>query len=241
MTPGIGDHLLIAMIAIAYPIYCALRWYRHDRPQLESGKVNARPHVYRETTIVEWLMTVVVLTHWFWIGRTAAGIGLGVPRGWALWIGLLVVIAAAVILLRQVATVRGSYEARRQIRKQISAGTAQTLFTPRTSYDRRWWVGLSLTAGICEEVLHRGFLLWYLMLWLPGAAAVPIAAVLFGLAHSYLGWGGALRATALGLVFCVAYLLSGSIWLLIALHAVVDISSGFISSAALEEEAAEAD
>jgi membrane protease YdiL (CAAX protease family) len=149
---------------------------------------------------------------------------------------VIVIVAAAIMSWRQVASVRGSNEARQQMRKQISTGSAHALFAPRTSHDRRWWIGLSLTAGICEEVLHRAFLLWYLMLWLPAAAAVPIAAVLFGLAHIYLGWGGFLRAAAFGLFFCVAYLFSGSIWLLIFLHAIIDISSGFTSSAALEDE-----
>jgi len=66
------------------------------------------------------------------------------------------------------------------------------LMVPRDSHERRLWMGLSLTAGLCEEVLYRGFLIWYLRMLLPGMAAVLLAAIVFGVAHRYLGvgWSG---------------------------------------------------
>ena len=100
------------------------------------------------------------------------------------------------------------------------------------------WVGLSLTAGVCEEVLYRGYLMWYSMMWLPKEAAVLASAVVFGAAHFYLGWGvGVLRATVVGAVFGAAYLLTGTLWVPIALHAIVDITSGLTGSAAFEQGA----
>jgi membrane protease YdiL (CAAX protease family) len=109
---------------------------------------------------------------------------------------------------------------------------------PRDDRERRMWVALSLTAGFCEEVLYRGFLMWYSMAWLPEAAAVLASAVVFGIGHLYLGWGtGVLRATIVGVVFGAAYLLTGTLWVPIALHAVVDVTSGLTGSVALEEGA----
>ncbi|MBN2243478.1 MAG: CPBP family intramembrane metalloprotease, partial [Acidobacteria bacterium] len=97
---------------------------------------------------------------------------------------------------------------------------------------------LSLTAGFCEEVLYRGFLMWYAMTWLPGAAAVLVSAVLFGAAHLYLGWGvGVLRATIMGGVLGAAYLLTGTLWVPIVLHAAVDVTSGLTASTAFEQGA----
>jgi membrane protease YdiL (CAAX protease family) len=106
---------------------------------------------------------------------------------------------------------------------------------PRNSHERRMWIGLSLTAGFCEEVLYRAFFMWYLMTWLPGAAAVAVSATVFGVAHLYLGWGGVLRAIAAGAVFGVAYLFTGTLWVPIALHATADIASGLTGSVALEQ------
>ncbi len=72
------------------------------------------------------------------------------------------------------------------------------------------------------------------MMWMPEAAAIPVAAIIFGLAHLYQGWGGVIRSGILGIVFCFGYLLIGSLWALMALHAIVDIGSGFTLSAAAE-------
>jgi len=234
--PSLGDHLLFALIAVVYPLCFTLDWYRRLRPQLETGRTDTRFRFYRRSMIELWLLTPVVLSWWLWSGRAVTAVGLGVPGGWAFWVGAIVVVAVATGLGLQVAVVRSSAEARAQAQKQFRGITA--LMVPRDSRERRLWVGLSLTAGFCEEVLYRGFLLWYSMMWLPQAAAVVVSAVVFGVAHLYLGWGvGVLRATVVGVVLGVAYLLTGTLWVPIALHAIVDVTSGLTGSAALEQNA----
>lgn len=231
--PSLGDHFLVSLIAAAYPLFFTLDWYRRLRPQLETGGIHSRVHFYLRSMIELWVLTLVVLSWWLWSGRTVTAVGLGVPGGWAFWVGVIVVVALAAALGHQVAVVRASAEARAQVRKQFQGVPA--LMVPRDNRERRTWVGLSLTAGLCEEVLYRGFLMWYSMMWLPEAAAVVASALVFGVAHLYLGWGvGGLRATVVGVVLGVAYRLTGTLWVPIALHAVVDVTSGLTGSAAFE-------
>ena len=52
-----------------------------------------------------------------------------------------------------------------------------------------------------------------------------ICALIFGLLHLYQRWVGVLAATVLGLVFATLYVLSGSLLLVIALHALIDLRS----------------
>lgn len=234
--PSVGDHLLVALIAVAYPVYFTLDWYRRLRPQLETGGTNSRSRFYRGSMIELWVLTPVVILWWLWSGRSVSALGVGAPGGWAFWVGVVVVVAVAVVLGSQVAVVRGSAEARAQVRTQFRGGAA--LMVPRGNRERRMWVGLSLTAGSCEEILYRGFLMWYSMTWLPALAAVLVSAVVFGVAHVYLGWGlGVLRATVVGVVLGAAYLLTGTLWVPIALHAVVDVASGLTGSVAFEQAA----
>ncbi len=234
MIPSPGDHLLVALIAVAYPLYFMLDWYRRLRLHLETGGTHARSGFYRRNMIELWLLTWVVITWWLWSGRAATAVGLGVPSGWAFWVGIMIVVVLAIPLGHQVTVVRGSAEAREQVRKQFRG--VPVLMVPRDNRERRMWIGLSLTAGLCEEVLYRGFLVWYAMIWLPEGAAVLASAVVFGVAHLYLGWGiGVLRATIMGVVLGVAYLLTETLWVPIALHAVVDVTSGLTGSVALEE------
>ena len=239
--PHLPDHLLIALIAVVYPVYSTLTWYRRARSQMETGGSGSRRRYYREAMLELWLLTAAVLAWWLPAGRTIAEIGLGVPGGWRFWVGAIVFVAFATILGRQTATVRASAEARDQVRSQLEGqfGAGAILMIPRNDAERRTWVGLSLTAGICEEILYRAFFIWYLTAWLPTAAAVAVSSVVFGAAHLYLGWGGVVRATATGAVLALAYLVTGSLWVPMALHATVDITSGFTGNAALYPGATE--
>lgn len=236
--PNAGDHVLIAVIVVAYPLYAALDWFGRGRARLETGESRARMGFYRQSMIELWVLTPLVLFWWFRSGRTLPDIGLGLPGGLAFWIGAVLVVALAVVFGRQIAAVRVSAEAREAVRGQMRGSAA--LVIPRAGRERRMWVGVSLTAGFCEEVLYRAFLMWYLMTWLPAVAAGAISAVVFGVAHLYLGWDGVLRAAVAGAVFAAAYLVTGSLWVPVALHVLVDVASGFTGSAAFDAEPAAA-
>ncbi len=228
------DHLLIIVIAIVYPVYATVIWYRRDRSRLEDRETNAVVHFYRSSIIELWLLTLVILTWWFWEKRTLSEIGMGVPGGWAFWVGVAVFAIIVFFLIRQIETIRSSAEARAQLLKQLTGNIA--LIVPRSNNERRLAMYTSLTAGVCEELLYRAFLMWYLMHWLPGYGAIGISAFVFGLAHIYQGISGAVRALIAGVIFGLAYLLTGTLWLPIALHATIDITSLLTSSIALTVE-----
>ena len=63
---------------------------------------------------------------------------------------------------------------------------------------------MCVTAGICEELLFRGFLTWYLAhhVGLPVAAAAQV--VIFGVAHLYQGFGGIVKTGFAGAFFATA-------------------------------------
>lgn len=85
---------------------------------------------------------------------------------------------------------------------------------------------LSLTAGIVEEILWRGYLFWYLSQVMPIWVAAIISTVGFGLAHAYQGLSNVPRVMLVGAVLSGLYLLSGSLWLPMILHASVDLLQG---------------
>ena len=61
---------------------------------------------------------------------------------------------------------------------------------------------------------------------MPNWGAVIVSSVFFGLGHSYQGAAGILRTGLAGLGFGVFYLFTGSIWLPIVGHALLDILQG---------------
>jgi membrane protease YdiL (CAAX protease family) len=96
---------------------------------------------------------------------------------------------------------------------------------PDSHSERSWWVAISAVAGINEELGYRGFLLFYLSVYAPQTnllERVVLTSLLFGLAHIYQGWKGAVGAGILGLVFAGLYLMTGSLLLPMVIHAAVD-------------------
>ena len=110
---------------------------------------------------------------------------------------------------------------------------------PANPRERRYFAALSITAGICEETLFRGFLIPYLtvsLFHLPLWLGVLISSFIFGLNHLYQGLKG-LRSTAIaGLAFGTLFLLTGSLLLPMLLHAAIDLQVNFPLSALPDPE-----
>ena len=97
---------------------------------------------------------------------------------------------------------------------------------PQSAGERIWWVAISVTAGVCEEILYRSFLFYYLHIapWRLGfAVAISLACLIFGLGHVYQGLKGVLATGLLGFLFFVLFLGTGSLLLPIVLHALADL------------------
>jgi uncharacterized protein len=97
---------------------------------------------------------------------------------------------------------------------------------PVTRRERQWWVLAGITAGLCEEVLFRGFLLFYLHTspWkLNLTLALLLSSLIFGAQHLYQGAKGAAASAVLGAVFGLFFLLTGNLLFPVLLHAAMDL------------------
>jgi len=73
---------------------------------------------------------------------------------------------------------------------------------PRGEGEIVLWIFLSLSAGICEEIIFRGYLQRQLLGWLKSAPmAVVISAMVFGAVHIYQGVKSAIVICVFGLLF----------------------------------------
>ncbi|MFS0773674.1 CPBP family intramembrane glutamic endopeptidase [Sphingomonas sp. 1P08PE] len=96
---------------------------------------------------------------------------------------------------------------------------------PRTSGELPWGAAVALVAGATEEPFFR-LLLPLLIALATGSAALGFAAatLLFGAMHGYQGWRGVVATTLFGAVMATVYLVSGALWLVMLLHALVDLN-----------------
>lgn len=100
---------------------------------------------------------------------------------------------------------------------------------PRSASEKIAFAGLSLSAGIAEELVFRSFLI--LALFVAAGSmifAVALSIVIFAASHAYQGWTGALRVGLLGLVLTAPFLLTGSVYPSIIAHAVLDLTAGLV-------------
>jgi membrane protease YdiL (CAAX protease family) len=104
---------------------------------------------------------------------------------------------------------------------------------PRSKKERLWFSLSSFSAGICEEILYRGFMVFLLQSVFPGIPLyliILIPAVLFGIGHVNQGLSGVIATGILGTIFMCLFLVSGSLILPMLLHFLFDFSSTFLLS-----------
>ena len=98
---------------------------------------------------------------------------------------------------------------------------------PHTAAEKGVFAGLSISAGICEEVAFRGFLLAALTSATGSAiTALAVSSIVFGVMHSHQNPGGAARASVLGGVLAIPLIATGSLLPSIAAHALIDLAGG---------------
>jgi uncharacterized protein len=98
---------------------------------------------------------------------------------------------------------------------------------PRSPLEMLAWVLLSISAGICEEFVFRGYLQkQFLALTGSNAAAIAAQALIFGVAHLYQGVKGLVIITLYGALFGILAVVRQSLRPGMIQHALQDSSSG---------------
>ena len=115
------------------------------------------------------------------------------PHGWRLVLSVVLVAASVALLVVQLWSVLRLPQERRVAARPQLGGVAFLL--PHTLLEARWFVLLSMTAGFCEELLYRGYLVWFFAPWLGAVGAMAFIVAIFGVSHAYQGRKGAIRAT----------------------------------------------
>jgi len=236
--------VIAAVAAVALIAAFIVRARQKDRRQFRRFR-RYRSTAKRQQMMRRWLVESLVL-----FGLTGAAIlvatrdyvdplltatqqlaPIAAARAWlggGLGIALLTVLAVALVVL----TVFGVRSARRDGGVIVVGDIAALL--PRNRPELGWGAALSLNAGISEELLFR-LALPALLVIVTGEplSAFGLAALVFGLLHAYQGPVGVAVTTLVGLAFTVLYVLSGSILLVMALHALFDLRTLVIIPAAV--------
>jgi membrane protease YdiL (CAAX protease family) len=220
-----AEHAFAAtlLMLLPVPLWSVARLTR----RIASGDARARIRAYGWGMASQWTLTLLLWMIWQWAGRPFAALGIVAPSGTAAWITIALCLATAIFYAAQIRTVIESEQARASLRAQLEPPGIRAVI-PATAADMRVFAAVSVTAGICEELLYRGFVLWYLTALLPRGVAIAAAVALFGIGHAYQGVRGVLMTTTVGGIAMAVYLWTGSLIAPMVMHATVDLANGFI-------------
>lgn len=221
--PAYLDTVLLLFAVVVMPAFSAMAGARMSRTPPEQRKLLPR---YWQTIARGWVVTAVLVAYWHWMGRPFVWLGLDWPIGISGWLGfgfdVLIAIGFAFNATRLRRMLSGNLEKARRALQQIK-------ITPRTKAELALFMFVAVTAGVWEELLYRGFLIWFLTPSIGLIGAAIVSSIIFGLAHAYQGWRGMVVTTAVGLALAVMYLATRSLWWLMVAHALVDINGGVVA------------
>lgn len=122
-----------------------------------------------------------------------------------------------------------------QIKSPESVERARLLL-PEGPDELKYWIAISLTAGLGEEYVYRG-VAYQAVLSLTGApySASLICAIAFGAAHLHRGLRNGAWTSLFGLMFQLLVLWTGSLYLSIFLHTTYDLFVGVIAMQKFKE------
>ena len=217
------DHIFFLALAVAYPIASYISFKRLLR-RIAAGQVVGPTQIYQSTLISHWTMFGMAIAIWLATDRSWAVLGFGWNVDTGFLLGLALTAAAIVVMMRQYGGLdNASEKTRESLRRQI--GDLEFMM-PRNNTELGRFYAVSATAGIVEETLWRGYMFWYLAHIMPLWAAAIVTSVIFGFGHIYQGVANVPKIILVGGVFAGLYLLTGSLWLPMLLHAVFDAVQG---------------
>lgn len=216
------DIAMLAIIIIGLPLE-ALLTLNGSRKELASGNPGARIKHYTQTMSLLWALTLPIIVLWAASDRDWADLGFKIEPGTLAITGWALAGLMAAFFAYQYVLVARSTSLREKFRNQLTEDTIMSNFMPQSDAERRLFNLLGITAGITEEIIFRGYLIWALSLFMPLWSAAIAALLVFTLLHLYQGAKKLPGIFALGGLATLVFLLSGSLWPAIAVHIFVDV------------------
>src|SRR5512143_1355065 len=183
---GFFSFLLMQLMA-AYTVLVEpllrTNFYRRLKKQLKI-EAGSRILYYRTQVLWEWSWVVVLAVIAIPIPEPLKWMGLTLPNqfGWIILAALLLAIGLSTFLLRR------NPGAMTAMQRSLESSS---ILLPTTPNERKWYAASAITAGICEELLYRGFLMHYLPATFPTLdwlTASIISGIVYGLSRAYQGF-----------------------------------------------------
>lgn len=237
-----SDHLLFFLFGIVFPWQAIFR----TQPTLQGVEywdTRLKRSLYFSNSISLWVMALIVLIVWWLLGRPVAGLGIRWPEEASWGLGIIgsggFVLAYILDLWLEVRTPEALANTRAHWRKH-------TPFMPENKKEVNLFYVVAISAAVAEEIVFRGFFVYYFTTWFSGNPwapwiAIGIPSLIFALSHYYQGWKAMAKIALLSLIFGWLLVYTQSLLIPVVLHFAVDVAGGYLSLWLKEEEPEEPD
>lgn len=219
--PGPADHFLAALLVLLLPprAWISFRALRRAGPEQQP---RLRRRIYITAGLSQWILCALLVVYWARMSRRWAALGVVPvlsPGAIGVAVGLAIVLGVMIANAR-----RGDPAAALAVARHRLQNVEPML--PHTPGELTLFRGLSVTAGVCEELLFRGFLIWYFGNYTGLIQAALLSSLAFGIGHAYQGPRGIALTGLVGAFMSAVYLLTGSLVLPMLIHAAMDLQAG---------------
>jgi membrane protease YdiL (CAAX protease family) len=222
--PNPLDHVLAVTLTVLFPLRAKLFGFARLERARPEDLPRVRMSVYRGAMLTQWGLVAAAALIWAANHRSWNLLGLRpVVNG-----GVIGVLAGLVVVVIFVARQRqaGLNEERTVEALRRRMARIERMM-PREPRELRAFYLLSFTAGVCEEFLYRGWMIWYLQsLGLALLPAALLSSLIFGFGHLYQGLRGMGLTAAVGGFLAAVYLITQSLYTGMLFHMLMDAHSG---------------
>ena len=144
--------LLALLIGVFYPLYFLLTYKKTNDKILRNEALKLSD--YKQTIIIFWSLTVLIVANFLFFQdpnlnfrATFNPYGIGV---------LVLILIFAIIQFRTANVTQDTFSVIKEKMKHLYH------YLPKTNIELKWFIALSISAGICEEIIFRLFLFEFL-------------------------------------------------------------------------------
>ena len=220
---------LLALISVGLPLYM-----NYDtEPTIKrilAGEPGAKLKTYRTTIIMLWGSALLILAFFGYTGKAFADLGLTFQFSIGSIGNLIIALGISAFYYRELIKVKNDKKAQEGARKELSSADGIIAILPTTIQEYRMFNMMALTAGITEEIIFRGFLIWGFSLYTNVYVASLLALLSFVAGHLYQKTvANLIKVGAIGGLLTLPFIVSGSILPSIIMHIAIDLVGGAVA------------
>lgn len=206
------------LIGIIFPIYILLTYQKVNANINQDDKYRLTD--YKQTLFIFWVLTLLILINYFTYKQPALNF---YPKVTLINIGLTILILAFSYF--QYTTTKVSADSANAAKEKLKDVYH---YLPKTYKELKWFLFLSVSAGICEEIMFRLFFFEFLKGNTNLILAFVLTNIIFAITHIGSGKNNLISSFILGLLFSAIYYFTDNIWIAIILHISIDINAGIL-------------